>query len=241
MAPHHVPLSRVRLESLTDDNWDLTMLLILPYVNGVNSVRQIALLADADYKLVREAIKHLLYYDCIILLDVFGFGACYAPTAEMAGFVSDPEAQEECRRYVLTTDGGLSGSSLGPKVGNEVEGTKLVELYCSLRQGQSLRNWCMEHVNVMGVVDIRRFITFGVIQGFLYRVHKYAIAPPQTTEDGMDGLEGGERGKARADPALSKYLNGKHCFDEICTELMISEKELIVKLKAFSDVQIIQR
>ena len=244
VSPHHVPLSTVRLESVTDDNWDLTMLLILPHVNGVNSIRQIALLADADYKLVRVAIEHLLYYGCVILLDVFGFGACYAPTAEMAGFVSDAEAQEECGRYVLAAgEGGVLGSlSVGTRTtGRGVEGTRLVELYCSLRQGQSLRSWCVEHMDVMGVVDIRRFITFGVIKGFLYRVHKYVIATSLALEGGSDGQEGGDKGKARGDPALSKYLEGKHCFDKICTDLMISEKELMVKLKAYNDVHIIQR
>ena len=99
----------------------------------------------------------------------------------------------------------------------------------------------MEHMDVIGVIDIRRFITFGVIKGFLYRVHKYVIATSLGMEGGLDGQEGGDKGKARRDPALSKYLDGKHCFDKICTDLMISEKELMVKLKAYNDVQIIQR
>ena len=40
---------------------------------------------------------------------------------------------------------------------------------------------------------------------------------------------------------LGKYLDGTHCFDEICTDLMISEKELTARLKAWGDVQIICR
>jgi hypothetical protein len=31
--------------------------------------------------------------------------------------------------------------------------------------------------------------------------------------------------------ALEKYLDGQHCFDEICTELEISERELTARLK----------
>lgn len=234
ICPHQVPLRTVRLESLTDDNWDLTMLLILPHIDGLNSVRQIALRADADYRLVRHAIEHLLYYGCVILLDIFNFGACYAPTAEMAGFVADKEAQEECRRYVIRPDGGLPGTERDRDP--RTVGTRLVELFGSLRQGQSLRNWCMEHAEVMGVMDIRRFITFGVIKGFLYRVHKYAVASSPGSTD-----LGGKRGKGEEGAALAKYLDGTHCFDEICTELMISEKELVAKLKGFGDVQIIQR
>ncbi|MCJ1394168.1 Nitrogen permease regulator 2 [Xylographa bjoerkii] len=237
---HHVPLSTVRLESLTDSNWDLTMLLILPYINGVKSVKQIALLADADYKLVRKAIAHLLYYGCVILLDIFSFGASYAPTAEIGAFVGDPEVQEECRRYILLPDTGLQPeAATGMAVGIEaLDGTKLVEMYCSLRQGLSVKSWCLEHADEVRVIDIRRFITFGVIRGFLYRVHKYAIAtgPASTLRPARE-----KKGRKKGHAELERYLDGNHCFDEICTELMISERDLLGELKGMGDVQIIQK
>lgn len=44
------------------------------------------------------------------------------------------------------------------------------------------------------------------------------------------------------DRTLSKYLDGVHCFDQICTELEISEKELMSRLKRYpGEVQIIHR
>ena len=254
LAPHHVPLATVRLDSLKDDNWDLTMLRILPFIDGINSIRAIAVLADADYRLVRKAVAHLIYYGCVMLLDVFSFGACYAPTAEMAAFVADPEMQDEARRYVLSPESG--SPMVPPWNGNRAElvrkyiaGSALVELYFSLRQAQSLRNWCMEHAEVVGIVDVRRFITFGVIKGFLYRVHKYAIVAAWAAgaAEKRGGRNGGVAGTAskvvpvRGDAELGKYLDGTHCFDEICTELMISEKELLERLKAWEDVQIIHR
>ncbi|MCJ1300734.1 Nitrogen permease regulator 2 [Hypocenomyce scalaris] len=244
ISPHHVPLSTVRLESLTDSNWDLTMLLILPYLNGLNSVRQIALLADADYKLVRKAIAHLLYYGCVILLDIFSFGAIYAPTAEMAGFVQDADMQDECARYVAIPDSGLPGTGGNAALGGEhgqgsSAGIRLVELYCSLKQGQSLKSWCIEHAGALAGLDVRRLITFGVIKGFLYRVHKYAIATSLLAVGG--GKQREQKTKEPPDAGLAKYLDGTHCFDEICTELLISEKELVGRLKGFGDVQIIHR
>ncbi|MCJ1359774.1 MAG: Nitrogen permease regulator 2 [Icmadophila ericetorum] len=237
--PHHVPLSTIGLDNkLTDDNWDLTMLLILPQVNGLNSVKQIALRADADYKLVCKAISQLLYYECVIILDIFGFGACYAPTAEMAGFVTDEVAQEECRRYVLTTANYLEVWNGG--IDDRIVGSRLVELYCSLKQGQSLRTWCMEHANVVRNIDVRRFITFGVIKGFLYRVHKYAFSTLVKTSVGT-ASQMHHNEERRPALTISKYLDGTHSFDQVCTELMISEKELLGRLKDFGDVQIIQR
>ena len=114
-------------------------------------------------------------------------------------------------------------------------------------------------------IDVRRFITYGVIKGFLYRVHKYAFAPGAVKGRRGEGKKGkrgreklsekerlrgkddgghgdGEDGEEQRDDAeLRKYLDGTHCFDEICTDLMCSEKELTAMLKRMGDVQIISR
>ncbi|MCJ1322718.1 Nitrogen permease regulator 2 [Xylographa vitiligo] len=216
------------------------MLLILPHIDGVNSVKQIALLADADYTLVRKAIAHLLYYGCVILLDIFSFGASYAPTAEIGVFAGDTEVQAECRQYILLPDTGLQHEpSEGMAADREaLDGTKLVEMYCTLRQGMSVKSWCMEHAGVVRMIDIRRFITFGVIKGFLYRVHKYAIAAGATSI--LSQVKERKRPK-KGEIELERFLDGNHCFDEICTELMISERDLLGNLKGIGDVQIIQK
>lgn len=254
LAPHYVPLATVRLAALTDSNWDLTMLRILPYIDGINSIRSIARRADADYKLVRKAVAHLIYYGCVTLLDVFNFGASYAPTASMGAFVADTALQEECRHYILVSEDKHNNKAAHPPAADSTPKTKpkeldilqLVELYCSLRQGLSLRHWCMDHAEWVGVIDVRRFITFGVIKGFLYRVHKYAIAshPPLSEEPGISRKPGVHGAAALVHPStteLERFLDGTHCFDEICTELMISEKELLTRLKTWGDVQIIQK
>ena len=274
------------------------MLRVLPWIDGVNSVKQIALLADADLKLVRKAIRHLLYYGCVLLLDIFSFGAIYAPTPEITAFVESRDMQLECARYVTLSDAHDSSADKADHKKEEekdtLTGTQLAELYLSLKQGHSVKAWCTEHAElVVGKIDIRRFITFGVIKGFLYRVHKYAFAATVTTtitttttatitsssnkksssssaklsranlyrerqkqkeeqkqkqkhkdkkeqEGGkVDGSGSGNGDDGSED--LQRYLDGTHCFDEICTELMISEKELTARLKAWGDVQIVCR
>lgn len=172
----------------------------------------------------------------------------------------------------------------GDDDGPLISGTELVELYCSLKQGQSVRHFAMHYATMLERIDVRRLITFGVIKGFLYRVHKYAIAPAtvkkHTDRSGKKsnvkgGFGGGGGGRSmgkedkfaaklrqpqdgddenadKADDAgmegvadkkadLFQYLDGTHCFDEICTELMISERELMGKLKTWGDIQIIHR
>lgn len=249
LLPHQVPLSTVPLQDLVDDNWDLTMLRILPFIDGVNSVKQIALRADADYKLTRKAVQHLLYYGCLLLLDVFQFGAIYASTAEIAGFVEDPEVQAECARYVVLPDeeGGDAGVTDNKK---EVSERGLVELYLALRQGLTVKSWYVEHEAELVGIDVRRFITFGVIKGFLYRVHKYAISPSAVKQVKMmnkkrgvsdKGMQKQKEKSGEGEKVLGEFLGGAHCFDEICTEFMISERELINRLKTWGDVQIIHR
>ncbi|KAL9000176.1 MAG: hypothetical protein Q9169_001078 [Polycauliona sp. 2 TL-2023] len=253
LYPHHVPLSTVRLESLTDPNWDLTMLRVLPHINGINSVKQISLLADADYKLVRKAIEHLLYYGCLLLLDIFSFSANYASTAELASFVEDTDMQEECAAYVALPS--IQNNSKTSQ-SDPISGFQLVELYLKLRQGQTVKNFYIDNQETMDTIDIRRFITFGVIKGFLYRVHRYAIATSQTARRKREHKVK-NRQKTNISTAfelptdamesepqlleLEKFLDGTHCFDEVCTELMISERELMSRLKAFGDVHIICR
>ncbi|KAK4913015.1 Nitrogen permease regulator 2 [Elasticomyces elasticus] len=205
----HVPLFTVRIETVMDDNWDLTMQRVIPFINGVNSVKNIAALADADLKLTRECVRHLLYYGCVLLLDIFSFNNIYAPTAEFTNMIaSDTDMQAECARYVNTafepsqneTAAGSVAASISLKSGlaatadlaadddiwpltgrrDVVDGVSVVQLYACLRQGLSIREWYIQNTNMLANIDLRRFITFGVIKGFLYRVHRQEAQPSPT-------------------------------------------------------------
>jgi hypothetical protein len=128
----------------------------------------------------------LLYYGCVLLLDIFQFGAIYAPTAEIGAFIEDDAAQEEAIQYVcMGTYRKLRGSEASSSSKEEwgwiskevgIDKARLVRLYTSLRQGLVLKHWCSEHNLLLSGIDVRRFITFGIIKGFLYRVHKYVVA-----------------------------------------------------------------
>lgn len=351
----------------------------------MNSVRIISILADTDFSLTCRAIRHLLYYGCLFLLDIFSFSAIYAPTAQFSSTIASDEAMQlECARYVNirfaphapigphsplppapAATSGASASGAGPlaspltdpapSISREdsgrfdaeeiwplmgepedgapasantshpsnlpdhdpssagqgpevVDGVGIVELYAGLKQGQSVKQWYSQHSRELANIDIRRFITFGVIKGFLYRVHKYAcatghpaptprntsLAPthasvgpssrittgnntpyaassagddaPITTMSRRDNsheragsFHSGSRSGLGAgsvpsglfdeddedridDRTLSKYLDGTHPLDQICTELEISERELTARLKRYpGEVLILHR
>jgi hypothetical protein len=48
------------LNTLKDDNWDITAARVAAHIDGVNHVAKIAQLADADFALVRETLRHML-------------------------------------------------------------------------------------------------------------------------------------------------------------------------------------
>lgn len=302
----------------------------------MNSVRIISTLADADFTLTCRAIKHLLYYGCLFLLDIFSFSAIYAPTAQFGSTIAcDESMQRECARYVNTrfAPGSTTLNAPTTPLGDEnrgvaaawyssediwpvvdsgdghknskgkdiVDGVGIVELYAALKQGQNVKQWYAQNSHQLANIDVRRFITFGIIKGFLYRVHKYAYATgypaptPQKASIARSGsvdlllpipppvrapsislsntnsssnsyhqrlVEEAEREREHEDDNTSaidededddsllegsgglpsRYLDGMHCFDQICTELEISEKELTSRLKRYAEeVQIIHR
>ncbi|KAK5101984.1 Nitrogen permease regulator 2 [Lithohypha guttulata] len=272
----HVPLFAVRIESLMDHNWDLTMQRIIPFINGVNSVKKIAILADADLGLTRKCVRHLLYYGCVLLLDIFSFNAIYAPTAEFTGMIAtDLEMQAECARYVntafeparlenLTTGTDVAGSFKASSIaatntaitdndfwpltarGDVADGVSIVQLYACLRQGLTVREWFLQNSNMLANIDIRRFVTFGIIKGFLYRVHRYAVqtnfseagnkshqthtASEMHNFSSATSTSTSKSTKRRTRLPLVSFLDGTHSFDEMCTYFEISENELLERL-----------
>ncbi|KAI1120622.1 nitrogen permease regulator 2-domain-containing protein [Nemania abortiva] len=109
----HVPVPKTKLAEIVDSTWDLTLQRIIPYVDGVNDVRRIAWLADVSLPLTQCALQHLLYYDTILLLDMFFFGSCYALRPGIHDFVANRAGIiDECAAYVcISTPPSFSPSS----------------------------------------------------------------------------------------------------------------------------------
>lgn len=55
-----MPIALVDLNVLKDDNWDITAARVSQYIDGINHVKRIAELADADPALTRETLRHML-------------------------------------------------------------------------------------------------------------------------------------------------------------------------------------
>lgn len=227
----HVPITKINLMDLVDDRWDLTLRKIIPEIDGINDVRKIAYNADVALDLTKLALQHLLYYETILMLDMFFFTNIYAVMPAISDFINNADnMQDECANYVFTS---------GEKLANYY----LCRLFTSLCQGRTLKEWLKLHMEegfeVMKYVDVRRFVQFGVIKGILKRVHKYPVSSQY-----LAGILTGEIAIKDDGDSLQKYTDGCHCFDQIIVERNMTDalitKELM-KMKPSGDVQILYR
>ena len=226
----HVPVSKIKFSEIVDDTWDLTMKKVILQIDGIKDVRRIAHDADVDLDLTKIALQHLLFYDAILMLDLFLFSNIYAPTPEINDFIQNKDGvQDECADYVYIN---------GPRLDKYY----LVRLFTSLCTSRTLKEWIFMHNNqnfqLMNYVDIRRFIQFGVIKGLIYRIHKYAVSAQY-----LASLITGESRPVEGGDELQKYTDGCHCFDQIIAEQNMGDEKIMAQLRKFpkGDVEIVYR
>ncbi|CAK9438069.1 uncharacterized protein LODBEIA_P24010 [Lodderomyces beijingensis] len=116
---YQVPLPNVKLQPLVDVNWDPTMIKILPFIDGINSVKRISELCEANYIVTKQCIQQFMHYDCIEIIDIFQFSNIYAPTNLVGDFLKyDGSMAESCQAYVVTNDeaADLRSGSIAPSI-----------------------------------------------------------------------------------------------------------------------------
>ncbi|KIK30921.1 hypothetical protein PISMIDRAFT_86096 [Pisolithus microcarpus 441] len=198
-----VPLALINLKSRVEDNWDLTVRKVCEHINGINHVRRIAQLADCDLQLTRQAVAHLLYYQVIMTVDIFQYSNMYTLRKNVQWLADEPHVKDECGPYVT-------------KPGKPVpDWPKLLFLYSRLKPGKTVFEWMQGHdIHELGI-DVRRFTSFGVIKGFLRRVHRYPplVYSRRRTSSPLilNPLP----------PELTPMLNGEHHTDELSTHFEV--------------------
>ncbi|KIM62127.1 hypothetical protein SCLCIDRAFT_120438 [Scleroderma citrinum Foug A] len=187
-----VPVALINLNDRMDDNWDLTMKKVCEHINGVNHVRRIAQLADCDLELTRQAIAHLLYYQVIMTIDIFQYSNMYTLRKSVQWLADELHVKDECGPYVT-------------KPGKSIpDWPRLLHLYSRFKPGKTVFEW-MESYGAHDLgIDVRRFTSFGVIKGFLRRVHRYPVLLPSDT-------------LLTPPPELMPLLDGEHHTDELAT------------------------
>ncbi len=78
----YIPMLVCDRMALSNIPWDIALVHLLPKIDNVSSVRMIATEADMEIDYVRSAFRILLFYECIIMTDLFRFSNRYAVVAE---------------------------------------------------------------------------------------------------------------------------------------------------------------
>jgi hypothetical protein len=138
---------------------------VVPYIDGVRYVKKIASESGCHIELVRQVIKHLLYYECITMIDIFQYSNVYVCTPRIQVLYTNTAMQNECRRYVT-----IPGTHVHPRLGwllffsslltllvarfspfALLSGTtapsfeKIFALYCGLRPALTFRDFCQDN------------------------------------------------------------------------------------------------
>lgn len=158
-----VPLALINLSKRIEDNWDLTMQRVCRHVDGTNHVARIAHLADCDIELARSAVSHLLYHQVIMTIDIFQFSNMYTLSKAVQWLADESHVREECGPYV-----SRPGKSMP-------DWPTLLHLYSRLKPGLTVLEWMKSNDVASYEIDVRRFVSFGVIKGFLHRVHRWPL------------------------------------------------------------------
>ena len=149
---HQVPV-RVRAASAAVvAGWDLSLQLIMRKIDGVNHVQRIAGLTGIDLELVQHAIRQLLYFGYVTMIDIFQYSNVYAATAGMADFAQNKGMLDSCIKYVSTV------SHKPPRR------SKVFALYSAFNSGTSIGELCEKYkLRKRHNIDDRRFVAFGVM------------------------------------------------------------------------------
>jgi hypothetical protein len=204
-----VSYALARPRKLKLEKWDLTTGQILPYIDGFNHVTKIAALADVDVSLVKNGVQHLVYDGVASLVSIFEYSNTYAVTPGIHKLYVDVELQQECLQTV---------ANLPPRLPSLRD---VFKLYGALRPGMTVKDLCIRHSPQMAGIDERRFIQFGLLHGFIRRIHRFPVYPPAT-----------HHGKFQANvPPWYKLCDGTLSVDAICCKTGMMCREVLDRVE----------
>jgi hypothetical protein len=176
---HHVPVRIQPLEMLINKHWDLTLLRITPFINGVYHAKKIATEANVNLSLVLRSLALLVHYRIVKLVDIFQYSNVYMPTKHVNRLYTNVSLQRECVHFVTLT----------PKQRDAEQFTwqDVFRIYCVLRPPRTMRDLCLTQPLLGTSIDERKLITFGILHGLIRRIHACPFADDTKQSGRGDG------------------------------------------------------
>ncbi|KAI9260175.1 nitrogen permease regulator 2 [Sporodiniella umbellata] len=219
---YHVPVCTVDIKKMMSPNWDITVQKVASLIDGINHVKRISEIANVKPQWAKQSLEHMMYYGCIILTDIFQYSNIYAVKPEITKLFDQKSGlAQECSKYIVH-----------PNI-PEISIERVYSIYCGFKYGLTVKDWMEEQQVASLHVDERRVISFGVIKGLIYRVHKYPILTQMAHENetvpflpSASEIVINRNTGMPIYPDILPFLDGKHHYDEICTSLECSPQEL---------------
>ena len=143
------------------------------------------------------------------MIDIFQYSNMYTCKPAIQRKIKDKSVSEECGAYVthagelqnLLGSVGDFTSSLSVRrfrmIGFPIPSWPILAiLYSQLRPGITVHEWMETNEVRSRGIDVRRFVTFGIIKGFLRRVHRWPIHVDTVSGNARDSVR--HRSKERA-------------------------------------------
>lgn len=109
------------------------------------------------------------FYQVVMMVDIFQYSNMYTLKPSVAQLAADETVVEECALYV--TKRGYPHAPWPVLLG----------LYAKLLPGTTVHQWIEANDVSRRGIDARRFVSFGLIKGFLRRVHRWPILVDRTS------------------------------------------------------------
>eukprot|EP00180_Rhodochaete_pulchella_P002215 Plantae.Rhodophyta-Rhodochaete_pulchella.ctg3326.p1 GENE.Plantae.Rhodophyta-Rhodochaete_pulchella.ctg3326~~Plantae.Rhodophyta-Rhodochaete_pulchella.ctg3326.p1 ORF type:complete len:429 (+),score=58.15 Plantae.Rhodophyta-Rhodochaete_pulchella.ctg3326:178-1287(+) len=165
IKPSDVPVPVGKFEDTLNDESDLIEQRIHHLINGIYHVQLISFMADVDAVLVGRALESMVERGVVQIIDILQYSNVYMPTFQLHRLAEEEVLREACVRAVADT----SRTPRAPPI------SEIFALYCRLRPGLRLGEFCLDNKESLRGIRIRKFVMFGLVNGLIRRVHQYAI------------------------------------------------------------------
>lgn len=166
---------------------ELTLQRIIPFIDGVNHVYRISKLSGVDLEFAKSALISLAALDLIKFIDTFTFSNIYLPASGLASFYTATAPQKQLALSSVLSN-HRSSRAPSPALSSTTPYSYslsfpiLFQMYSALDGTTTIGEFCRKQPIAKFKVDIRRFVSFGILNNLIQRLFAFIIAIPTTSK-----------------------------------------------------------
>ncbi|CAB3409446.1 unnamed protein product [Caenorhabditis bovis] len=168
----------IKLTSRVIDGMDVLSQKIIPQIDGIRTVKEIAFVLNLDPALVARCVRNLHFYECVSLVPMFLYSNTYVATERVHDFYMNQTEITDCMDFVkIQNPEQIEDDGEPPPV---PQFSDVFRLYLSMKCGMTLAEWVrVEQPRSMGI-DEHRLVQFGMHHQFLRKLTVYPICTVST-------------------------------------------------------------